>query len=211
MECPVCFSGALEVPIYQCANGHYTCNSCRKRLDKCPMCRDTAFNRNKICESLIQNSYKICEDCGEHVLFNDNQHTTTCPGQTRCCPFNCSWTGTRLQLLSHLISHGIRYIPNNEIELKISSIPFSIVFGKDPVLFRIEQIDDFICCFMCQNINNKKLDYITVRFGNDVLEVKTRLKKMNDPQIDDCFVLHRKMIEMAIFDSTLSMCLKIRD
>ena len=57
-ECPVC----LQVPlpplmVYQCLEGHIYCSDCKKKLEKCPQCRQhiKSLNiRNRMVEKMIE-------------------------------------------------------------------------------------------------------------------------------------------------------------
>ena len=63
LECPCC----LEVPtgiVLQCMKGHLICMDCRKKLTKCPSCRDPykrPMPRNMVVEKLISLA-KLSED-----------------------------------------------------------------------------------------------------------------------------------------------------
>lgn len=39
MECPICFD-TIPPPVIQCQNGHLICSSCRRRSERCPVCRE---------------------------------------------------------------------------------------------------------------------------------------------------------------------------
>lgn len=43
MECPICLE-EKKINII-CGNKHYVCNDCKKRIDKCPMCRLPLFTQ----------------------------------------------------------------------------------------------------------------------------------------------------------------------
>ena len=62
MECPVCNEFPLP-PIYSCGKGHFTCNSCMKLLDTCPLCESPFTGvRNFALESIIENSKFKCKN-----------------------------------------------------------------------------------------------------------------------------------------------------
>lgn len=39
MECPICFD-TIPPPVIQCQNGHLICAGCRRRSERCPVCRE---------------------------------------------------------------------------------------------------------------------------------------------------------------------------
>lgn len=39
MECPICFD-TIPPPVIQCQNGHLICAMCRRRSERCPVCRE---------------------------------------------------------------------------------------------------------------------------------------------------------------------------
>lgn len=39
MECPICFE-TIPPPVIQCQNGHLICSTCRRRSERCPVCRE---------------------------------------------------------------------------------------------------------------------------------------------------------------------------
>lgn len=39
MECPICFD-TIPPPVSQCQNGHLLCETCRRRSERCPVCRE---------------------------------------------------------------------------------------------------------------------------------------------------------------------------
>lgn len=39
MECPICFD-TIPPPVIQCQNGHLICATCRRRSERCPVCRE---------------------------------------------------------------------------------------------------------------------------------------------------------------------------
>lgn len=39
MECPICFD-TIPPPVIQCQNGHLICAACRRRSERCPVCRE---------------------------------------------------------------------------------------------------------------------------------------------------------------------------
>ncbi len=61
LECPVCSRIALP-PVMQCRNGHVTCNSCRLKLQNCPMCREVDIDiRNMFAEKAVTYMTIPCE------------------------------------------------------------------------------------------------------------------------------------------------------
>jgi len=45
-ECPVCFNVfTSRMKIFQCTQGHFTCETCRKEMQRCPECREDFMGR----------------------------------------------------------------------------------------------------------------------------------------------------------------------
>ena len=45
-QCPVCFAVfSKEAKVFHCSQGHFTCGSCRLRLNRCPECRAKFIGR----------------------------------------------------------------------------------------------------------------------------------------------------------------------
>lgn len=53
MECPICFD-TIPPPVIQCQNGHLICASCRRRSERCPVCREKySAGRSLIAEQIF--------------------------------------------------------------------------------------------------------------------------------------------------------------
>jgi len=71
LECPVCYDTILR-PILLCQNGHSVCNSCKKDLQFCPICK-APFTpvRNLLAEEIVSRCRIACKnkDSGCEVVL----------------------------------------------------------------------------------------------------------------------------------------------
>uniref|UniRef100_A0A6P3ZTW1 RING-type E3 ubiquitin transferase n=1 Tax=Ziziphus jujuba TaxID=326968 RepID=A0A6P3ZTW1_ZIZJJ len=110
LECPVCMN-LMYPPIYQCANGHTLCSSCKGRVyNSCPTCRLELGNirclaLEKIAESLeLPCRYQIL-GCNEiFPYYSKLKHEKSC----KCRPYNCPYAGAECPVtgdISFLVMH----------------------------------------------------------------------------------------------------------
>jgi len=101
MECPVCLSVPVEVPVPCCPVGHIICKSCLSSLRKagrwnCPSCRLRIGNTTSLlAKTLVENMDHKCnlEGCDKVVPFKEYQQhqdecehrEVMCPGLEDCC------------------------------------------------------------------------------------------------------------------------------
>ncbi|KAL1442916.1 hypothetical protein MTO96_030559 [Rhipicephalus appendiculatus] len=114
-ECPVCKDYALP-PILQCKNGHHLCTTCRKRVSRCPLCRESVGRyRNLALDSLaekmlFQCKYRLNGCTAALRMVAKQRHEMTCEyGPSRCVLGweTCKWTGPLEHLVDHILhSHG---------------------------------------------------------------------------------------------------------
>lgn len=101
LDCPICF-GPLQLPFFQCINGHVACSECSTKLvGKCPCCSTTATSRCIPFESLIESCKKKCtytkSGCLVSLPYNRiATHENECIYATCTCPipecnFKCQW------------------------------------------------------------------------------------------------------------------------
>jgi E3 ubiquitin-protein ligase SIAH1 len=110
LTCIVCMA-AMQDSIFQCAEGHMVCESCKPRLhNRCPTCRVPMGNiRNRALErlaALMQLPCKYCDNgCKESMAIGTRKtHQESCEFRPFHCPLSasCNFTGGRLQLMEHL-------------------------------------------------------------------------------------------------------------
>eukprot|EP00937_MAST-01D_sp_MAST-1D-sp2_P006055 g6055.t1 len=119
-KCPVCLK--IQVPIYQCPEGHIVCGQCKDQLSpmRCPTCRVDMTNRcgrNRIIEELAEALKSVpCRwahnGCTE--LFHEAQedvieeHALECCHREAPCPLSGEFPGVPLSgFVEHMVSqHG---------------------------------------------------------------------------------------------------------
>jgi len=114
LECPVCFEIPRGGPIYGCTNGHHLCQSCSKRIQTCPVCKDTNLKcRNVLAEKMVEVALKDvpikCKFVGcdvHNVLGEISEHEKLCPFRIVACPsFHrgaCDWHGPLNEMVKHI-------------------------------------------------------------------------------------------------------------
>ncbi|XP_049825061.1 E3 ubiquitin-protein ligase SIAH1B-like [Aethina tumida] len=82
-ECPVCFNYA-HPPLRPCVNGHIFCDSCRSRLDRCPVCRqEKSPARDWVLEAVHDKLYFPCRRSCRKMVRGDLlwDHEQRCPAR----------------------------------------------------------------------------------------------------------------------------------
>ena len=112
LECPVCAEYMLP-PIELCKNGHNICSNCRRKLKKCPTCRQEFVSiRNLALENLTKGIKYLCTNrkfgCKEkHTVDFIRTHQDVCPYAPYMCPFinekKCAWTDVLSNMKRHLL------------------------------------------------------------------------------------------------------------
>ena len=109
-ECPVCFDYVLP-PVVQCHNGHLVCNNCRRKLTRCPTCRDplTRPIRNLALEKVAVSVLFPCKYAtfGCEITMPPTEkanHEEHCEFKPCCCPCpgDCRWQGPVNAVVPHL-------------------------------------------------------------------------------------------------------------
>jgi len=97
LECPVCYLTCLPPRIWQCNNGHLTCNSCHAHTRLCPLCRTNFTNvRPLAAERLAAQVPTPCRNaahgCSVSLAWADRQrHEAECDLAVGHCPvLSCS-------------------------------------------------------------------------------------------------------------------------
>ena len=113
-ECPVCFDYVLP-PILQCHNGHLVCSNCRRKLTRCPTCRDplTRSIRNLALEKLAVSVLFPCKYAafGCEITMPPTEkadHEEHCEFRPCCCPCPgtfCRWQGSVNAVVPHLMQN----------------------------------------------------------------------------------------------------------
>uniref|UniRef100_A0A0A8Y551 RING-type E3 ubiquitin transferase n=1 Tax=Arundo donax TaxID=35708 RepID=A0A0A8Y551_ARUDO len=110
LDCPVCYE-PLRPPIFQCGIGHVLCTTCRARLNKCPLCSRTAFDRCFCMECVVDSVAVPClyakNGCTKKIIYFDKKkHESVCRHRPCFCPDSgCSFTGPAAALLDHFTTH----------------------------------------------------------------------------------------------------------
>ncbi|TRY63883.1 hypothetical protein TCAL_08289 [Tigriopus californicus] len=118
LQCGVC--GFICTPkLYQCTNGHLTCNQCLASLNKCPMCRDTSIlNRNLTAERILMllDPLLPCTyhpyGCGDLLCASDlAAHEALCACRPYPCPeMSCHRSDSLAAIHQHFVtSHSFKH------------------------------------------------------------------------------------------------------
>ncbi|KAG0548392.1 hypothetical protein BDA96_01G162900 [Sorghum bicolor] len=105
-DCPICYE-PLMPPIYQCGVGHLICNSCCIRLNKCPLCPKSAFERCFGMERVVESIEVPCcfaeNGCTKKMAyFNKKKHEKACKHGPCFCPEpGCGFSGPAAKLPDH--------------------------------------------------------------------------------------------------------------
>lgn len=148
LECIVC-DYLMKPPIYLCSVGHNICNTCIKKLQKCPLCEATyTGTRNFTLEALCENTKFPCSNrkhgCRVSLLITDiEKHESECTSKPFSCPFFnvCFWEASVSSHESHLkVCHGDKLVFNsyNRTRIKVSPDYFDmycmVAYGR---IFRV--------------------------------------------------------------------------
>lgn len=138
LECPVCARIALP-PVMQCRNGHVTCNSCRIKVQSCPMCREIDIDiRNLFAEKAITYMSIPCEyksfGCRVEIHFKDKEmHERQCRYRPYICPYiECDHKLAADAVVLHVSSaHREECRRSDGPEITASMILIGMYFGGD--------------------------------------------------------------------------------
>jgi hypothetical protein len=115
LECPICLEVRRGCKIFQCKNGHGTCEECYNNLGTCSVCRVGLTHpgiRNLLVEQLIGSLPHQCKHVDAGCLFETsggyerlNNHEVECLYKPVACPqTNCDKKMPVAQLEDHVIS-----------------------------------------------------------------------------------------------------------
>lgn len=123
LTCPVCTEVMAETPIMVCENEHFTCESCKRRMAHCPVCRGAWLGKSRTAEMLrslvFHNVMFPCPNekhgCGERRLHKQIPiHLAWCDYQQVACPAAltkaCGWEGSMKDLFPHVRRSQCAYI-----------------------------------------------------------------------------------------------------
>lgn len=164
LECPVC-SNYMIPPIRQCTTGHSICESCRKRLSNCAVCKsEFAEGRNIALESLAVKMKYPCinriSGCPAALSYNEREiHELRCTYKGfKCAMDKCLWVGPLETLKDHWASKRITSKPYQasnvcHTKMKTGSFYVNIVeaYGK-------------LFWFKCK-LSNKRLYWVVQYIG----------------------------------------------
>jgi hypothetical protein len=113
LECPVCYDYLIP-PIRQCKNAHNICSQCKKKITKCPICKEVFLNsRSVLVEQIVEKLLYPCvnsgDGCHEKRSVHDIlKHQGECPHRMyECLPGktdSCNWMGRNVDILDHTIN-----------------------------------------------------------------------------------------------------------
>jgi E3 ubiquitin-protein ligase SIAH1 len=133
LECPVCYQTCRPPRIWQCTNGHLTCDTCHIHSDTCPLCRSSFTNiRPFTAEKLARQVTVTCKNsssgCKKLLPWQEREeHESGCDYALGNCPIlSCSVQFLLKNVLEHLqLSHNLT--------LEISGmkiVPGGMVYGS---------------------------------------------------------------------------------
>lgn len=108
LDCSICFN-SLNIPVFQCENGHIACSSCCQKLrNKCPSCSwPIGYNRCRAIEKVLESVNISCTNtkygCKETMSYSKkHDHEKTCIYTPCSCPIpDCNFVGSSKQLSQH--------------------------------------------------------------------------------------------------------------
>ena len=115
LECPVCYQICRPPRIWQCTNGHLTCDSCHNHTTCCPLCRSSFSNiRPFTAEKLAKQVPTPCKNygsgCNKTLPWREReQHEISCDFAIAHCPvLSCSVQVPIKETMEHMRSvHNI--------------------------------------------------------------------------------------------------------
>lgn len=131
LKCPVCFE-YLSPPVVQCRSGHNMCLSCKRDIQKCPVCREPFVETtNRMLNRILNLLFSPClyANKGCNSMFSEGHKTQFCPYRSVKCP-ECPWTNLARDWLMHLDDkHFNRGVLLVDTPLKLSAESFNRFFN----------------------------------------------------------------------------------
>ncbi|KAJ8712678.1 hypothetical protein PYW08_007982 [Mythimna loreyi] len=130
LDCPTC-QARYGMRIFQCDNGHSSCEDCKNRRRLCGICKKPLTNRrNYDIENHISQTKAPCphksEGCKLYIKMIDMEsHVKECPFKEQNCPLTevfgtCHWKGKLSEISSHFDSmhaNGCQTKVDSEMQL----------------------------------------------------------------------------------------------
>jgi len=112
LECPVCYQVCASPRIWQCTNGHLTCDQCHEHSTNCPLCRSAFSNvRPLVIEMLSRQVPLKCKNsghgCQENLAQREREeHELSCEYTQGHCPvLSCTVMFRIKDTLHHMDTH----------------------------------------------------------------------------------------------------------
>lgn len=107
LECPIC-TNYMTPPIRQCNTGHSICETCRRKLPRCPLCQGMfTESKNISLEALARKMHYPCinkdSGCTMNLAFDKReQHEAVCQYKAfKCGMDRCPWMGKYEEIEQH--------------------------------------------------------------------------------------------------------------
>uniref|UniRef100_A0A2P2K2Z3 RING-type E3 ubiquitin transferase n=2 Tax=Rhizophora mucronata TaxID=61149 RepID=A0A2P2K2Z3_RHIMU len=113
LECPVCWN-LMFPPIYQCANGHTLCSSCKARIsNSCPTCRGELGNIRCLALEKVAESLEV--PCKYHMDGSSVklEQEKIC----KCRPYNCPYAGVECSITGDIPSLVIHLKTDHKVDV----------------------------------------------------------------------------------------------
>ncbi|KZV42248.1 hypothetical protein F511_13347 [Dorcoceras hygrometricum] len=157
LDCPICLE-PLSPPVYQCKNGHISCElCCLKMKNKCGSCSSPiGYNRCRAIEKVIESVTIACKNtqhgCGETLSYSKkHDHEETCIYSPCDCPYYlCTHVSISSSLYTHFATvhaHACRKFSfNKEFSIKVEPSQQYIFLQEenDNVLFVLDHTNDYL-------------------------------------------------------------------
>ena len=131
LECPVCYLICRPPRIWQCSNGHLTCDTCYARTSRCPLCRSAFSNvRPFTAEKLAQQVPLPCKNqangCTKALPWRESvQHEAACEFATANCPvLSCTVQVSIKDIMDHMMSAHNISMESASLRLKKGGMTF---------------------------------------------------------------------------------------
>ncbi|XP_006405877.2 E3 ubiquitin-protein ligase SINA-like 7 [Eutrema salsugineum] len=169
LDCPICFE-PLNIPIFQCDNGHLACSSCCAELsDKCPSCTlPIGHIRCRAMESVLESILIPCQNatlgCAKKVSYGKvSTHEKECAFSLCSCPvLDCNYTGPYKDLYDHYRFTHLKGDSRQRADSMFKcGVSFSVQMNiSDKILIKREGVKKLL--FVVQCIKEPYGVYVTV-------------------------------------------------